>query len=57
MDRPNRTDCSEGNFALMCLGTGFPEPTPAPSLPQWESQLFTDYDDISWQTFWPKLNV
>lgn len=44
--------------ALTRLGTGFPELFPAPTLLQWESQLFTDYDsDITWQTFWPKLNV
>ena len=31
---------------------------PCPAVHQWESQLFTDYDkDITWQTFWPKLNV
>ena len=58
MDRPNCTDYSEGNFTLTHLGTGFPELFPAPTLLQWESQLFTDYDnDIIWQTFWPQLSV
>lgn len=58
MDRPNHTDYSEGNFALACLGTGFPELIPAPTFPQWENQLFTDHNsDITWQTFWPKLNM
>lgn len=40
------------------LGSRVSWADPCPSVPQWESQLFTDYnEDITWQTFWPQVNV